>query len=107
MKRILPIVAFLSLFLALALPAKAQRAMGKTADRSLMASGHWVKIRVDASGVYRLTDEQLRANGFSDPSKVGVFGYGGGVLPEDLSRLTRSEERRVGKECRSRWSPYH
>ena len=29
---------------------------------------------------------------------------------EDLRRqfaLTRSEERRVGKECRSRWSPYH
>ena len=23
------------------------------------------------------------------------------------SELTRSEERRVGKECRSRWSPYH
>src|SRR2546430_15463842 len=28
----------------------------------------------------------------------------------DLSQLeleSRSEERRVGKECRSRWSPYH
>ena len=24
-----------------------------------------------------------------------------------LSNDTRSEERRVGKECRSRWSPYH
>src|SRR2546427_11344030 len=24
-----------------------------------------------------------------------------------LARGTRSEERRVGKECRSRWSPYH
>src|SRR5260370_35016806 len=24
-----------------------------------------------------------------------------------LDRLLRSEERRVGKECRSRWSPYH
>src|SRR3989454_4094942 len=24
-----------------------------------------------------------------------------------LARPTRSEERRVGKECRSRWSPYH
>src|SRR3989454_11496888 len=24
-----------------------------------------------------------------------------------LWRLERSEERRVGKECRSRWSPYH
>ena len=23
------------------------------------------------------------------------------------NKLTRSEERRVGKECRSRWSPYH
>ena len=23
------------------------------------------------------------------------------------STTTRSEERRVGKECRSRWSPYH
>src|SRR3712207_7143566 len=25
----------------------------------------------------------------------------------DRGRLLRSEERRVGKECRSRWSPYH
>ena len=24
-----------------------------------------------------------------------------------LAYFTRSEERRVGKECRSRWSPYH
>src|SRR2546430_13789604 len=29
-------------------------------------------------------------------------------VPGDFERLTgRSEERRVGKECRSRWSPYH
>ena len=26
---------------------------------------------------------------------------------ENISNTTRSEERRVGKECRSRWSPYH
>ena len=24
-----------------------------------------------------------------------------------LGTIARSEERRVGKECRSRWSPYH
>ena len=24
-----------------------------------------------------------------------------------IKKTTRSEERRVGKECRSRWSPYH
>ena len=27
--------------------------------------------------------------------------------PDELGEMTRSEERRVGKECRSRWSPYH
>ena len=26
---------------------------------------------------------------------------------EFVGQLLRSEERRVGKECRSRWSPYH
>jgi len=30
-----------------------------------------------------------------------------GVMAQDLLRDPRSEERRVGKECRSRWSPYH
>ena len=35
------------------------------------------------------------------------------LLPADLigtmiyQQATRSEERRVGKECRSRWWPYH
>ena len=29
------------------------------------------------------------------------------ILSYDADNLTRSEERRVGKECRSRWSPYH
>ena len=30
-----------------------------------------------------------------------------GRPPEDFRAQGRSEERRVGKECRSRWSPYH
>src|SRR2546429_1377741 len=29
----------------------------------------------------------------------------GGIVT--AGRIARSEERRVGKECRSRWSPYH
>ena len=28
-------------------------------------------------------------------------------MQQGLDNITRSEERRVGKECRSRWSPYH
>src|SRR5258705_10914565 len=35
-----------------------------------------------------------------DPSELAS-------IDVDTLRLRRSEERRVGKECRSRWSPYH
>src|SRR2546430_10072292 len=37
-------------------------------------------------------------------SCVKVSGRG---PPQDIHIAIRSEERRVGKECRSRWSPYH
>ena len=43
--------------------------------------------------------------------QVEVFVSKNGTTAELLSYVTRSEERRVGKEClrlcRSRWSPYH
>ena len=35
-----------------------------------------------------------------------TVGYQNRFRPE-VQNLHRSEERRVGKECRSRWSPYH
>src|SRR3989475_6335693 len=46
------------------------------------------------------------------PRAVLAFLVGGalgvsGVGLQALVRNPRSEERRVGKECRSRWSPYH
>ena len=38
------------------------------------------------------------------PVTAGVVGV---LLLPTLAAAERSEERRVGKECRSRWSPYH
>src|SRR3712207_527105 len=42
---------------------------------------------------------------------VGDVAYLSGLRVHELTQinasLERSEERRVGKECRSRWSPYH
>src|SRR3989454_1478407 len=35
------------------------------------------------------------------------FWTGSEVVEVSGRSATRSEERRVGKECRSRWSPYH
>ena len=37
----------------------------------------------------------------------GGFAYVEKIASDGLTNLSRSEERRVGKECRSRWSPYH
>ena len=41
--------------------------------------------------------------------RIAVVTGGGGVLCGSFAKTLalRSEERRVGKECRSRWSPYH
>ena len=41
---------------------------------------------------------------FTDKS---VFGTANFVGLQNYVKLLRSEERRVGKECRSRWSPDH
>ena len=49
-------------------------------------------------------------NDYSRPDSIPVFaiiGHPNEGKSSVLSTLTRSEERRVGKECRSRWSPYH
>ena len=36
-----------------------------------------------------------------------LLACGGSPIMSDDIQDVRSEERRVGKECRSRWSPYH
>ena len=41
----------------------------------------------------------------TDAQTAGGTEYG--TDPAAPPRAFRSEERRVGKECRSRWSPYH
>ena len=40
-------------------------------------------------------------------SKEGLVVAMNAALPFMEGEMRRSEERRVGKECRSRWSPYH
>ena len=45
----------------------------------------------------------------TESTTILAFKFSDGVLVAGDRRATsgRSEERRVGKECRSRWSPYH
>src|SRR3989442_15805132 len=59
-------------------------------------------------------DEHVVARQSTEPLIVMVAPYAPHLAEElwslfghERSVFTRSEERRVGKECRSRWSPYH
>ena len=70
-------------------PARIAPAQDRYTRNSMLSSGKWVKIKVSKSGVYKLTHSALRSMGFTDPSKVRLFGYGGAVLPEtNLQDLT-------------------
>ena len=55
------------------------------ADHSLLSSGRWMKIAIPSTGIYQLTSSDIQKAGFSDLSKVRVFGYGGNVQPEVLT----------------------
>lgn len=55
------------------------------ASRSQLADGLWVKIAVYESGIHQITYRELSKWGFSNPSAVTVFGYGGAMLPETFS----------------------
>ena len=39
--------------------------------------------------------------------RAQALASGGDLVDDFVINYVRSEERRVGKECRSRWSPYH
>src|SRR2546430_974843 len=83
---------------------------GDPTNRNCIA-GHDVRLEV-----HDAIDPNLAT--FSEPSTVEDRGPGRnedfvfnsaannvGLRPDQT--VVRSEERRVGKECRSRWSPYH
>lgn len=65
--------------------AQAIPASQRYAANSVLSSGQWAKIRVAESGIYQLTDALVRRAGFSDLSKVRIYGYGGALLDEQLS----------------------
>ena len=43
----------------------------------------------------------------NEPSHKAIGNQPSCTANTSCSNTARSEERRVGKECRSRWSPYH
>ena len=54
-----------------------------------------------------LTSQAVGLASNTDFSIIGLFLRADIIVKSVIIILIRSEERRVGKECRSRWSPYH
>src|SRR3712207_9266439 len=85
-------------------------------EKSQLKDLEWLGLSFD-EGPYRQSERgELYEEAAGRLSEEGLtYEAGGKALyfrPSDRSGsfrdgLRRSEERRVGKECRSRWSPYH
>ncbi|MDR0428215.1 MAG: type IX secretion system sortase PorU [Dysgonamonadaceae bacterium] len=60
----------------------AQNKASRYAEESVLAKGKWVKIRVKQNGIYKLTYNDIKNMGFSDPAKVKIYGYGGWCLEQ-------------------------
>ena len=103
-------------------PRKASRPFDKNRDGFLMGEGSGILIlesleHAQARGAdvlceftgYGTTDDAHHVsapaeNGAGAANSMRLALEDANLRPQDISR---SEERRVGKECRSRWSPYH
>ena len=71
--------------------------VAETPTREIVACGGWGRRRTLFGSDARAERDESWLDPKTDAAKIRAFF----VDPE------RSEERRVGKECRSRWSPYH
>lgn len=102
--RLRNVITLLAALLA-AVPSVCALEAGHFAAYSKLSAGHWVKVSVEDEGMYEITASELAAMGFSDPSKVRVFGYGGNILPESLEDVTVDDIAQVpaiyaaGKVC--------
>ena len=70
------------------------------------------KKNVDFPSIYEKSKKKHKKGAKMNKKQlVGKISSSMNLSKADAERtfdgITRSEERRVGKECRSRWSPYH
>ena len=68
-----------------------------------------VRQPLETSDLLNSVDLNVTVKGGGNSGQAGAIRHGisRALLAYDENLRSRSEERRVGKECRSRWSPYH
>ncbi|MGM9804411.1 MAG: type IX secretion system sortase PorU [Muribaculaceae bacterium] len=71
----------------------------KYATTSALSSGKWVKIEVEKTGMHQITPEQLAEMGFTDPTKVRIYGHGGYLIPDLLDGSALDDLQPVPTGC--------
>ncbi|MDE5653040.1 MAG: hypothetical protein K2I48_06185 [Muribaculaceae bacterium] len=72
------------------------------AASSRLAQGNWVKIKIEEEGMQFISTATLRNLGFSDPTKVRVYGLGGRPLPATLTAANADDLPIVASTANSR-----
>lgn len=85
-------ILLLSIFTFAAAPLAQAFDVELYTSTSRLASGKWIKIAIPKSGVYHITASDLRSWGFSDATKVHVYGYGGATMPILLTKSTYKDD---------------
>src|SRR2546426_987816 len=88
-----------------AVPREVQRGLPTQRTREVGGADAQLEAAIpEATDVLeRRAESGSRGNGYLIEQVARLLG----VIVRGDGHATRSEERRVGKECRSRWSPYH
>ena len=81
----------------------------------ILRTGQTLNVTVwdSCNGDYEISFGDGAKTNVSSPQKIASYQYASAgiytiqVTGTSHQSAPRSEERRVGKECRSRWSPYH
>jgi len=80
---------------------------------SVLKQGKWIKIGVSGKGIVKIPHSKLISLGFTDPTKVNVFGSGGTILSEDpgvinyddLEQCAVWHDKNNGEDCLFLYSP--
>ncbi|HZL10913.1 MAG TPA: type IX secretion system sortase PorU [Prolixibacteraceae bacterium] len=87
---------------------KSATASYKWKSASVLASGKWIRISTKSKGIYKVSFDQLKTWGFTNPDQVSMYGNGGYMLPvlnkdiqfDDLTAYPVWKGKdNVGKDC--------
>src|ERR1017187_3218138 len=105
----------LNIFLVIFIVSNSEAQNNSTSPYSRFGLGDMQSLgfaETDAMGTASIAIHEPFNINFSNPAsysslKLTSLEFGAQSIFTKYSENRRSEERRVGKECRSRWSPYH